>query len=124
MKYFLFIVFLIAFFVVGCRKDFERARPVNLNTPVLFSKTIQPIFDDNCAKSGCHVEFGQSPNLFRGVAYDQLMGLGYVDPTNPEGSLLYQKVSATVKQMPPTEKLSSIQINNIYAWIKQGALNN
>ena len=115
---------LIVFMIVGCRKDFERVRPVNLATPVSFSRQIQPIFDASCAKSGCHVEFGQSPNLSPGAAFNQLIDLGYVDPTNPEGSLLYQKITAVAKQMPPTEKLSSVQINTIYAWIKQGALNN
>jgi len=117
-------LFILVAFGTGCRKDIERPRTVNLEATISFSKTIQPIFNDNCAKSGCHVEWGQSPNLSPGVAYDQLMELGYVDPANPEGSLLYQKVSATVKQMPPTGNLSSLQINSIYAWIKQGAKNN
>ena len=118
------ILFLIVVFTIGCRKDFEQARTANLTATMSFSKNIQPIFNENCAKSGCHMEFGQAPNLTQGVAYDQLMGLGYVDEANPEGSLLYQKVSATVKQMPPTGNLSSIQTNSIYAWIKQGAKNN
>lgn len=117
------LIFLVAF-CTGCRKDFERQRTVNLDATISFSKNIQPIFNESCAKSGCHMEFGQAPNLMPGVAYDQLLELGYVDPANPEGSLLYQKVSATVKQMPPTSNLSSLQINSIYAWIKQGAKNN
>lgn len=118
------ILFLLVVFTAGCRKDFERFRTLDVNATISFSKNIQPIFNDNCAKSGCHVEWGQSPNLSPGVAYDQLIELGYVDPANPEGSLLYQKVSATVKQMPPTGSLSSLQINSIYAWIQQGAKNN
>ena len=117
-------LFFLAVLSIGCRKDLERQRSVNLDAIISFSKNIQPVFNDNCAKSGCHVEWGQAPNLAPGVAYDQLLELGYVDPANPEGSLLYQKVSATVKQMPPTGNLSSIQINSIYAWIKQGAKNN
>ena len=124
MKVITGILILIVVFVAGCRKDFEKQRTVDLNATMSFSKHIQPIFDESCAKSGCHVEFGQAPNLLPGVAYDQLLELGYVDPANPEGSLLYQRVSATVKQMPPTGNLSSVQINSIYAWIKQGALNN
>lgn len=124
MKRITCILFLLVVFTAGCRKDFERQRTVDLNTTMSFSKNIQPIFNESCAKSGCHVEFGQAPNLAPVVAYDQLLELGYVDPANPEGSLLYQRVSASVKPMPPTGNLSSIQINSIYAWIKQGAKNN
>ena len=118
------IFFFIVVLAAGCRKDFEQQRKLDINTTMSFSKNIQPIFNENCAKSGCHVEFGQSPNLTPVIAYDQLLELGYVDPANPEGSLLYQKVSATVKQMPPASNLSSLQINSIYAWIQQGAKNN
>lgn len=124
MKRIAHILFLIVVFTAGCRKDFERQRTVDFNTTMSFSKNIQPVFNESCAKSGCHVEFGQAPNLAPGAAYDQLLELGYVDPANPEGSLLYQKVSATVKQMPPASNLSSLQISSIYAWIKQGAKNN
>jgi len=124
MKIITGILILIVVFVAGCRKDFERQRTVDLNATMSFSKHIQPVFNESCAKSSCHVEFGQAPNLTQGVAYDQLLELGYVDPANPEGSLLYQRVSATVRPMPPTQKLSSVQINSIYSWIKQGALNN
>jgi hypothetical protein len=124
MKIVIGTLFSIVAFAVGCRKDIERPRVLNLDATISFSKNIQPIFNNNCAKSGCHVEWGQAPNLSPGVAYDQLLELGYVDPSNPEGSLLYQRVSATVKPMPPTGNLSSLQINSIYAWIKQDARNN
>jgi hypothetical protein len=121
----LILVFTMA--VVSCRKDYIGNPPIDPNIPVSFKTDVQPILTTNCAKSGCHVAGGQTPNLAADAAYDNLTGLGYVDPAdsaNPAQDNLYKILTSSTGYMPKSGKLSSHDINLIYTWIKQGAHNN
>jgi hypothetical protein len=116
------LVFL--FFQTGCEKDYLVPKVVVVDFPVSFSKDIVPILTEDCAKPTCHVNGGVPPNLMADKAYDQLTGLGYVDTTNVEQSILYVRITSTTKPMPPNGKLEPEEIAYIKAWIEQGALNN
>jgi hypothetical protein len=121
----IFIV-LVIFATASCRKDYYGQKPLPPG-PVSFSKMIVPILNLNCAKSGCHVAGGQTPNLSPDVAYDNLTGLGYVNPEDtltPEKSSLYEHLDGTLKLMPTSGKLSSYDMGLIKTWIQQGAQNN
>jgi len=83
-----------------------------------------PIFTTECAIPTCHVNGGPPPNLIADKAYDELMGLGYVDTTNAESSILYVRMVSTTNPMPPAGVLPAEQIAYVLAWIEQGALNN
>ncbi len=112
--------------MVSCEKDNFGAPPFDPNKPVSFSKDILPLLSANCAKSGCHVAGGQSPDLSSANAYDQLTGLGYVptDGTNAESCKMYVLMTSTSKPMPPTGRLPGAQTNLVLGWIKQNAQNN
>ena len=123
------IIFFVLIIVAlnSCRKDyFPGTIPVDLSTPISFSKDVLPIFTTECAKSGCHVTGAQVPDLTTANAYDNLLGLGYVDTTTNDvtKSKLYQMLTSASKPMPPSGKLSSDMIGKIQAWILQKAPNN
>lgn len=127
MRYRKFNIFLFCsmLFMVSCEKDYFQTTPqIDLSKPVSYSTVIQPIWDKDCATAGCHRAGIQAPDLSDGKSYDQLMQLGYVDTTNAEGSILYKRLIATSKPMPPSGKLSNVDIGYVLAWIKQGAQNN
>lgn len=104
------------------------ACPSDTMTVVSFSKNVLPVLNANCNTTGCHS--GSNPagnlNLSSSVAYSQLMqkGLGYVDTTNPNYSVLYSQLNSTSTPMPPTGKLDACTINLVYKWIQQKAKNN
>jgi len=127
MKKFSYYIPAILFLVVmlgSCEKDYLTPKKVEINTPVSFSKDVVPILTEDCAKAGCHVSGAHTPDLSASSAYDQLTGLGYVDTTNAEASILYKMITATTNPMPPNGKLTPDEIGYILAWIKQGAQNN
>lgn len=108
----------------ACEKDYLTSKKIDINFPVSFAENVVPILIEDCATPTCHVSGAQTPNLSASNAYDELTGLGYVDTSNVEESLLYKRIIDTVKPMPPSTKLSAEEIGYILAWIKQGAQNN
>ncbi len=108
--------------IVSCYQDVI-VPPVSQNAPpqfVSFSGDLQPIFTSNCALSGCHVPGGQMPYLTEGLAYDQLVGGGYVNTVIPEQSELYIAINGIM--MPHIPSASDRQ--KVYDWIRNGAPNN
>lgn len=95
---------------------------------VSFSKDIQPIFNTNCATSGCHA--GTKPsgnlNLSADVAYANLMDAksGYIDTLHPSASLLYTSMTSVSNPMPPNGKLNKCTTDLILKWMEQKAKNN
>ena len=126
MKKYKFISLLLISLLImnACEKDYLTPKKVDINFPVSFAENVVPILTEDCATPTCHVSGAQSPNLSASKAYDELTGLGYVDTTNAEESLLFKRIIATIKPMPPATKLSAEEIGYILAWIKQGAQNN
>jgi len=117
----------------NCSKDHTLQTTGCTNCPdtVSFQFAIIPIFKQNCAINGtCHsgsnVQNGHF-DLDSAVAYAQAtqVGTGYVIPGNPINSILYDELSPGVNQhMPVGIQLDDCTIQEIYCWIKQGALNN
>lgn len=95
---------------------------------VSFSKNVVPIFQQNCALSGCHTVAARAGNLVldSSVAYTDLWkaGTGYIDTSNPAASLLYSQLVSTTTPMPPTGKLDDCSIEMIVKWMQQKAKNN
>lgn len=97
-------------------------------TYISYSGEIQPIFDNNCAGSGCHI-----PGPALGLSlnnYIQLMQGGnsgpVVIPGNPDSSIIIQRLEGTIQpQMPFLQPpLPDSVIQKIRDWIEQGALDN
>jgi mono/diheme cytochrome c family protein len=97
---------------------------------------MQPIFDGNCALSGCHAANGASGGLIldAGQSYKNLVNVESTEvapdkrvvPGNSGASYLYEKLThgqpRSGGQMPlGSDPLSSVDIALIKAWIDQGA---
>ena len=131
MKNSIFIfLFLFVLLTQSCRKDYTPTfAVVSITSNVSFDTVIVPILTANCAISGCHVPGIQAPDLTAANAWNSLTGLGYVpmDDTSDASAkscILYSKLTATAKMMPPSGKLPANDIAEIFAWIKQGSQNN
>ena len=85
-----------------------------------FSLNIIPIFNANCAKSGCHIKGVQAPDLSSQNAYTSLIYYGYIDTDFPESSILYGKIATGSMKDKATDNDRAL----ILQWIKQGALDN
>lgn len=97
-------------------------------TVVSYKNDIQPIFNTNCATSGCHA--GKKPagslNLEASVSFENISDSksGYIDTVNPTASLLYTSMTSVTNPMPPNGKLSKCTTDLILKWIEQKAKNN
>ncbi len=107
------------FFLVSCRHETDLT-----NVPaVRFSTEIQTLLSGNCTMSGCH-DGGQQFSL---IGYDNVISNGSVKASNARNSKLYRSITGREGQiMPPTSNpsLTTKQIQQVYVWIEQGALNN
>lgn len=92
---------------------------------VYFALDVLPIFEANCAFSGCH----DAQTRAEGVQLDtyvNIMTTGDVQPNKPNKSKVYELIVATSgNKMPPEpyQRLGAQQISIIENWINQGAKN-
>ena len=107
--------------LISCYKDVILPTVVSTKPPqyVSFSNDLQPIFNTNCALSGCHVKGSQVPYLNPDVSYQQLIG-GYVNTVIPEQSELYIQINGNMQVHIP----DAAERQKIYDWIRNGAPNN
>jgi cytochrome c5 len=125
----LFLIFFICafsaiFLISGCLKE-KAAKPVgNCDTNKLyFQQDVLPIFISNCAMSGCH-DGGTNSEGFNFTYYSGIAS--EVKAGKPLDSKIYEAITKKGKdKMPPSgySDLSTKQIQTIYDWIAQGALN-
>lgn len=127
-------------FITSCKHDPTATPDTTSPTPpdttttndcdpdtVYFLNDILPLILSTCAKSGCHDISSQQGGVIL-TDYQNIINTGDVDAFNPGNSKLYEVITETDPDdfMPPSPNtpLSSQQINLIYTWIMQGALNN
>lgn len=103
--------------------------------PVSYSQDIQPIFNGNCALSGCH-DSGTQESGVNLSSYDDAInsvgvqyGTEIIQPGEPENSPIVDKISNENPQegerMPLNRSpLSEANIDSIVAWIENGAPDN
>ena len=123
---YILLILVVVVSVAACRNDFFGQPPLPTG-PISFNKSVLPILVTECAKSGCHVPGGQTPDLTAANAYNNLTGLGYATPDdslNAPQSILMKQINNASKPMPPNGKLTAYDISLITTWIKQGAQNN
>ncbi|MBI2794521.1 MAG: hypothetical protein HYX66_07730 [Ignavibacteria bacterium] len=88
-----------------------------------FSLDIQPILSSNCAR--CHYPGNILPDLREGYAYESLMEGDGITPGNAEESELVEMLEGGGNNpMPPSTKLSPVNIELIKKWIDEGAKDN
>jgi len=104
----------------------DTTQPCSPDT-VYFQNTILPIFQSNCALSGCHNATSHKEGLILDT-YNNIINTGNIQAFSPNHGKIYESITETnpndVMPPPPQQPLSSQQINLIYTWIMQGALNN
>ena len=129
--------------LAACSKPFypnpvSTPPPPVADTLVSFSNQIQPIFDSNCAVTGCHA--GSTPqdgmSLVAGQSYANLVNIPSIEVSNydrvkpfyPDSSYLYFKItgnSIAGPRMPYLRPpLPDSLIQTVRTWIQQGARNN
>jgi len=89
---------------------------------ICFESEILPIFQNNCAISGCHGQ-GQARREIVLDTYENIMAAG-VTAGNARKSRVYKALfGGSESAMPPKGPLTGSQIALIYSWIQGGALN-
>jgi len=89
---------------------------------VSFQTELAPIFNTNCAISGCHVSGAHTPYLTTALSYTQIVNGGYVNLTNPKESKIYQMINGEMAQYMAAPVKTNTQ--KVYDWIRNGAPNN
>jgi hypothetical protein len=86
---------------------------------VCFTGEVLPIFQNNCAKSGCHDGGGESHMALN--SYTSIMR--HIKPGDPNGSEVYSVIISKwdFDRMPPGGALSKADRTKIRVWIEQGA---
>ena len=117
---FVIITILIWSGFISCK---HKAQNISNLRTVCFQTEILPIFQSNCAISGCHnnSESNHELNLndYNGIIKN-------ISPGNPGKSELYNSITSKWVELmppPPYSPLSEIQRSLIYVWILQGANN-
>ena len=91
---------------------------------IYFQQQVLPILLSNCAMSGCHDVAGHQEGVIL-TSYAYVMSTAGVDPGDPNGSELYEKITEADPDdrmpPPPRPRLSTEQIATIRNWILQGA---
>ena len=115
------LLFFMCVELVSCYQDVI-IPPVAQEAPpqfVSYSGDLQPLWDENCALSGCHVKGGQVPYLTEDISYEQLLG-GYVNTAVPEDSKLWIALNGIMMSHLP----SASDRQKVFDWIRNGAPNN
>ena len=118
------IFFIVGFGIAGCYKDYIIPdTPTDPDGPpqfVSYNAELKPLFNSNCAKSGCHLSPAHKPYLNSEVSYNELINGGFVNTAVPKESRLYIMINGEMKEFIP----SAEDRQKVYDWIRNGAPNN
>jgi hypothetical protein len=108
--------------LTGCYKNVisPESDPDGPPQSVSFKNDLAPLFQSNCALSGCHVSGAHRPYLTSDVSYTQIVSGGYVNIVVPKASILYEKVNGEMSEYIPSKS----DKQKVYDWIRNGAPNN
>ncbi len=98
--------------------------PPSPTDTISFTKTIEPIFNDNSNCTVCHNTGGQAPDLTAGYAYNSITNMGLVNVSDPASSLIYWIPNRDNSSNHTWKKYTDVQAQFVLQWIKQGALDN
>ena len=116
------LLFFMGVGMVSCYQDVIVPTVAQEKPPqfVSYSGDLQPLWNTNCALSGCHVPGGQVPYLTADISFDQLVGGGYVNTVKPEDSKLWIALNGVMRTHLPSED----DRQKVFDWIRNGAPNN
>lgn len=110
--------------LVSCYKD--TILPETVADPdgppqfVSFKTDLAPVFNSNCAKSGCHVSGSHKPYMTSDMSYQQIVNGGFVNTAIPKESRIYIMINSEMREFIP----SAVERQKVYDWIRNGAPNN
>lgn len=115
------IIPIIGIATVGIFSSCKHEPDLSNQPTISFVNDIQPLIGTNCSTSGCH---DGGKKLEKIESYTDVMKI--VKAKNARSSDLYQKITKLYGEqaMPPNKPLTEAQIQTVYLWIMQGALNN
>jgi hypothetical protein len=110
--------------LTGCYKDIilpdSAVDPDGPPQAVSYRTDLAPIFNSQCALSGCHVSGAHKPYLATTISYQEIVNGGFVNLIVPKESILYKKINGEMKEYIP----SASDRQKVYDWIRNGAPNN
>lgn len=109
--------------LTGCYKDVisPESDPDGPPQFVSFKTDLEPVFNSNCALSGCHATGAPHlPDLTAGKSYNSIVNGGFVNTLIPKESILYKMVNGEMSTYMPSPK----DKGKVYDWIRNGAPNN
>lgn len=120
MKFLKFIP-IISIATVGIFSSCTHEPDLSNQPTISFATDIQPLIGTNCATSGCH---NGGDDLVKIESYEDVMKI--VKAKDARSSKLYSVITKLYGEqaMPPSKPLTEAQIQTVYLWIMQGALNN
>jgi mono/diheme cytochrome c family protein len=113
--------------IVSCKHEipFNPNNPGgNSNNGVCFESDILPIFQSNCAQSGCH-DAGSRQEGYQLDNYSNIVSKG-IRAGNASNSKIYESLIKNGNDrmpQPPNNPLTAAQINLVATWINEGAQN-
>lgn len=122
------------YLISSCTHEPEDVIPGNIDTSLVcdpsvtyFQNKVLPIFQSNCALSGCHdLQTAESDVILS--SYEEIIKSGEIVPGKASESDIYEVITVNDQDdrmpPPPNEPLSQDQITAIRDWINQGAKNN
>lgn len=117
------VAFIVVLLLVSCENNKFPLDPPAVKDNPSFALDIQPILSTKCA--GCHNPANVSPDLREGYAYISLLEGDGISPGDAEESELVEMLEGGGDNpMPPTTRLSPLNIELIKKWIDEGANNN
>jgi len=94
---------------------------------VYFVNDVLPIFQTNCAKSGCHNAASHEKDIVLD-SYANIVNTGDIEAGNPNHGKIFESITDSDPDdkmpPPPNPPLTAAQIQTIYNWIMQGTQNN
>jgi hypothetical protein len=118
------LVLTLAIALAGCYKDIIKPElaedPDGPPKQVSFKNELAPLFETNCAKSGCHVTGAHKPYLEQDKSYQEIVNGGFVNLALPKESILYKNIYGEMAEHIPAKA----DKQKVYDWIRNGAPNN
>ena len=63
---------------------------------------VAPLFNTQCALSGCHVSGAHKPYMTFDISYQQIVNGGFVNTLIPKESILYEMINGEMQQYIPS----------------------
>ena len=87
---------------------------------VSYKNELAPLFNSDCAKSGCHATGSHKPYMETDISYEQIVNGGFVNLQVPKESILYINVYGEMSEYIPSDD----DKQKVYDWIRNGAPDN